>query len=295
MTFEIVRQRADKYTIKHFNAQFPDDASCLAHVFKERFFNGLTCAKCGRENMFSPVVGRRAYACPCGFQVYPTAGTIFHKSPTPLKTWFLAMFYMTASKNGVAALELQRHIGVTYKCAWRMCHQIRKLMSEEVAPLMGTVEVDETYVGGKRPGKRGRGAAGKTAVVGALERGGNVVPFVVENTDAATIIPLVQIAADPSAKIMTDEYRAYSTLRAAGFSHETICHGAEEWSRGNVHTNSIEGFWSQMKRSIDGTHHGVSKRYLQRYADEFAFRYNRRKSKTPMFSHLVSQLADSPF
>ena len=295
MSFEIVRQKAEKYTIKQFNAQFPDDASCLAHVFRERHPNGLTCSKCGRENKFTPVAGRRAYACPCGFQVYPTAGTVFHKSPTPLKTWFLAIFYMSASKNGVAALELQRHICVTYKCAWRMMHQIRKLMGEELPAFKGTVEVDETYVGGKRPGKRGRGAAGKTIVVGALERGGNVAPFVVTQANAETAEALLAVTTEPTAKIVTDEYGAYHGLKRKGYDHESVNHGREEWVRGDIHTNTIEGFWSQMKRSIDGTHHGVSRKYMQAYADEYAFRYNRRRSTTPMFSHLVSQLADSPF
>ena len=167
-------------------------------------------------------------------------------------------------------------------------------MSEEPAYMTGTVEVDETYVGGKRPGKRGRGAAGKTAVVAALERGGNVLPVVVEHTDAATVMSVIDLAADKSAKIVTDEYASYNGVKAAGFEHDTVNHGAKEWTKGDVHTQNIEGFWSQMKRSIDGTHHHVSKQHLQKYADEYAFRFNRRKSSTPMFAHLVSQLAEKP-
>ena len=294
MRFKQVRVKAEKYTIKQHNEEFPDDAAVLADIFRKRYPDGLTCEKCARVDMFSPVAGRRSYACPCGFQVYPTAGSIFHKSPTPLTTWYLAIFYVTASKNGVAALELQRHIGVTYKCAWRMMHQIRKLMAEELPPMTGTVEVDETYVGGKRPGKRGRGAAGKAIVVGAVERQGSVAPFVVEQANAETAKNLLAVTTDPSAKIMTDEYGAYHGLKKAGYSHETVNHGREKYVRGDVHTNTIEGFWSQMKRSIDGTHHGVSKKHLQAYADEYAFRYNRRHSVKPMFSHLVSALNEQP-
>ena len=294
MKFEIVRQKAEKYTLKQHNAAFPDDAAVLADIFRKRYPDGLTCEKCGRVDMFSPVAGRRAYACPCGFQVYPTAGSIFHKSPTPLTTWYLAIYYITASKNGVAALELQRHIGVTYKCAWRMMHQIRKLMGEELPPMKGTVEMDETYIGGKRPGKRGRGAAGKAIVVGTVERQGNVAPFVVEQANADTAKNLLAVTTDPAAKIVTDEYSAYHGLKKAGYAHETVNHGAKEYVRGEIHTNTIEGFWSQMKRSIDGTHHGVGKRYLQAYADEYAFRYNRRHSVKPMFSHLVSALNEQP-
>ena len=294
MRVKQVRIKVEKYTVKQHNEAFSDEASVLADIFCKRYPNGLTCEKCERVDMFTPVTGRRSYACPCGFQVYPTADTIFHKSTTSLKTWYFAMFLMSNSKNGVAALELQRHIGVTYKTAWRMMHQIRALMSEEVPTIHGTVEVDETYVGGKRPGKRGRGAAGKTIVVGALERGGDIAPFVVSQANAETAENLLAVTTDKDARIVTDEYSAYHGLKAKGYSHESVCHGAKEYVRGDIHTNGIEGFWSQMKRSIDGTHHHVSRKHLQKYADEFAFRFNRRKSQKPMFSLVVSQLAEQP-
>ena len=199
-----MRVKAEKYTIRQFNEQFPDEATVLAHIFQTRYNGNLRCEKCGLKNQFHPVAGRRSYACNCGFHVYPTAGTAFHKSPTPLKTWFYAIFLMHTSRNGVAALELQRQIGVTYKCAWRMTLQIRGMMSEEPAYMTGTVEADETGVGGKRKGKRGRGAAGKTAIVAALERGGNVLPVVAENTTAQTVESVIELATDKSAKIMTD-------------------------------------------------------------------------------------------
>ncbi len=285
------RVKVEKYTVNQFNEQFPDDAACLADIFRRRYPNGLAC-DCGRKDKLTPIAGRRAYSCVCGFQVYPTAGSVFHKSTTPLKTWYFAMFLMQSSRNGVAALELQRQIGVTYKTAWRMMHQIRALMSEEAPYMTGTVEVDETYVGGKRPGKRGRGAAGKTAIVGALERGGNILPVVVERTDAATVEAVIELAASKGAKINTDEYGAYNGLQKLGYAHDTVNHGNEQWTKGDVHTQNIEGFWSQLKRSIDGTHHHVSKKHLQKYADEFAFRFNRRKSSSPMFLHLVSQMSE---
>ncbi len=294
MRRKLAPYKAPKYTVKDFAGQFADDAACLAHVFATRFPGGLTCPKCGEVDRFHPVPGRRAYACVCAYQVYPTAGTVFHQSTTSLKTWFHAIYLMTASKDGVAALELQRQIGVTYKCAWCMCHQIRELMAEELTPFTGTVELDETYVGGKRQGKRGRGAEGKTIVVGAVERDGSVAPFVVSQADAKTVDNLLAVTTDKAAKVMTDEYSAYSSLKRKGWDHASVCHGLEEYARGQVHTNTIEGFWSQMKRSIDGTHHGVSRRHLQRYADEFAFRYNRRRSPVHMFHALLGQLAGTP-
>ena len=289
-----VRIKVQKYTVDMFHAEYPDDDACLDKVFQNRFPNGVECEKCGLKDCFHRVPGRKFYACVCGFSISPTAGTIFHKSPTPLKTWFFAMFLISSSRNGVAALELQRQIGVTYKCAWRMMHQIRSLMGEELPYMTGTVEVDETYVGGKRKGKRGRGAAGKTVVVAALERGGNVLPVVVERTDAQTVESVIELAASKEAKIMTDEYSSYNGVEAAGYAHDTVNHGAEQWTKGDVHTQNIEGFWSQMKRSIDGTHHHVSKQHLQKYADEYAFRFNRRHSEQPMFSHLVSQMVEKP-
>jgi transposase len=123
-----------KYTIKNFKADFPDDKTCLAFIFKNRYPKGLACSKCER-NSFVPVEGRRSYACACGYQIYPTGGTIFHKSPTPLTLWFHAIFLMSQSKNGVAAKELERQLGVTYKCAWRMAKQIRLLMGQDPDPL----------------------------------------------------------------------------------------------------------------------------------------------------------------
>ncbi len=289
-----VRVKVQRYTEAMFHAEYPSDDACLDKIFRSSFDGAPKCEKCEREDSFHKVPNRKFYACICGHQISPTAGTIFHKSPTPLKTWFFVMFLMGCSKNGVAAKEVERQVGVTYKCAWRMCHQIRELMGEELPYMFGTVEVDETYIGGKRPGKRGRGANGKTAIVAALERGGNVLPVVVENTTAATVEAVIALAADKSAKINTDEYGAYNGLEAAGYSHDTVNHGSEQWTKGDVHTQNIEGFWSQMKRSIDGTHHHVSKKHLQAYADEFAFRFNRRRSETPMFSHLVSQLGVKP-
>lgn len=156
-----------KYTIKNLRNDFPDDEACLDFIFKNRWPKGLTCPNCESKD-FYPIKGRKSYACKCGCQVSPTEGTIFHKSSTPLTLWFHAIFLMSQSKNGVAAKELERQLGVTYKTAWRMARQIRLLMTDDDGPLGGNeiVELDETYVGGKAKGKRGRGAAKKTPVYG---------------------------------------------------------------------------------------------------------------------------------
>src|SRR5215469_13749630 len=163
------------YTLRDFQNQFPDDRACLDFLFKTRWPDGGTCPECGKKDCFYAIEKRRSYGCSwCGFQFYPTAGTIFHKSSTSLVSWFFAIFLMSTSRNGVAAKELERQLGVTYKTAWRMAHEIRKLMTDDSGPFDGIVEADETYVGGKRPGKRGRGAAGKTPVIGIAQRRGGV-------------------------------------------------------------------------------------------------------------------------
>ena len=274
-----------RYTIKDFNQHFATDEACLAYIYAQRFPDGATCTKCQVQNRFYPVQKRRSYACQCGHQIYPTQGTIFHKSPTSLKTWFFAMFLMTASKNGVSAKELERQLGVTYKCAWRISHQIRQLLKEQVPTLKGTVEADETWVGGRHPIENKN--ENKTPVIGLLERGGNVVAKAVPRATGNTVVYHLYNRVDHNAKIVTDEWSGYSKLSKAGFNHETVNHGDREWVRGSVHTNGLEGFWSQLKRSI----HGVSRKHLQKYVNEFSFRYNRRKSQTAMFHHVAARVA----
>jgi transposase len=272
-----------KYTIKDFREQFPNDVTCLAYLYKVRFPKGAECLKCSHKACFYPIVKRRAYVCSwCGNQIYPTAGTIFHKSPTSLVSWFHAIFLMSQSKNGVAAMEIQRHTGVTYKCAWRIAKQIRLLMKQGTDPLGGMIEADETYVGGKRHGKRGRGAEGKTIVFGVVEREGGIKTKIVEDTKASTIIPMLQAMSQVGSILSTDESNIYNKVRSLDFIHETVKHSANEYVRGGVHTNTIEGFWSQFKRSVNGTFHAVSPKYLQSYLDEFCFRYDHRHDEVPL-------------
>lgn len=259
-----------KYTVKNFNEQFLTDKECLAYIYAQRYPEGATCEKCSVKGHFYPVEKRRSYACECGHQIYPTAGTIFHKSPTSLKTWFFAMFLMTASKNGVSAKELERQLGVTYKCAWRMAHQIRQLLAEEVPQLKGVVEADETYLGGHRPMKKK--FSNKSALIGLLERDGKVIIKAVKTVKKVYLLKNVFQNVDYRAKVMTDEWAGYKPLTKAGFVHQTVTHAKREWVRGIVHTNGLEGFWSQLKRSINGTFHSVSRKHLQKYVNEFSYR-----------------------
>jgi transposase-like protein len=281
-----------KLTIKQFHEMFPDDDACLENFFQQRYKDLESCPKCMKPFKYYRYKGRKSYSCAfCGNDIAPLADTIFHKSSTSLKNWFFAMYLFSVSKNGVSAKELERQLGVTYKCAWRMAKQIRQLFIQGDAPLFGEVEVDETYVGGVRPGKRGRGAEGKTSVVGIAERKGAVKAVVTEDTKALTVIPLINENVDQDARVYTDEYSSYTSVTLQGFKHYTVCHSAGEYVRGVAHTNSIEGFWSQLKRSIHGTYHAVSPKYLQTYVDEFAYRYNHRQVESPIFHGLVERAA----
>ena len=284
-----------KYTLADFGQQFPDDDACLLYLFEKRWGqHGPVCA-CGKRDKFHRVAGRKTFACAwCGAQISPTAGTIFDHSSTPLTLWFFAMFLMCSNKNGVAALELQRQLGVTYKTAWRMAKSIRQLMHDDTDPdkLKGTVEGDETYCGGKRTGgKRGRGAPGKTPVVGFVERGGRVRVKVIARVTTAQVFTFLTKSIERGSTVYTDELAVYNYAKRWGYHHDRVNHRRWEYVRGDVHTNTIEGFWSQMKRSIDGTHHQVSPKWLHLYASEHAWRYSRRKSRHPLMLSLLDLAA----
>jgi transposase-like protein len=238
---------------------------------------------------------RRAYACQlCGHHLYPCADTPFAKSRTPLSKWMFAVWLFTTSRHGIAARELERQIGVSHKCAWRMAHQIREHMarSDHSGPLGGHIEVDETTVGGVRhgqPEKRGWGTD-KAKILGMVERGGRLKTRVVPNVRRATLQNLIVTNVRRGSRISSDELRSYDKLKEQGFDHQTVRHGRKEFVRGDVHTNTLEGFWSRLKLSIRGTHVHVSKKHLWKYASEFSFRYNMRKEPHLMYPKLISSL-----
>jgi len=281
----------EKFTVRQFNEMFSNEDASLDFVLGLIYPDGITCRSCQAITKHHRLTNRKAYSCDrCGSHVYPLAGTIFEKSSTPLKSWFYAMYLMASTRCGISAKQLERELGVTYKTAWRMFRQIRSLFAEEITLGGQLVEMDETYVGGRRRGKRGRGAAGKTIVAGIVERKGRVVAQVVPNVQASTLIPLAQTRIMPSSTVYTDELPSYNRLRSMGYVHKRIHHAARVYVRGDVHTNSIEGFWSLMKRGIGGVYHAVSQKYLQTYLDEYSFRYNRRNQGQPMFESVTERV-----
>lgn len=276
----------DKYTIRQFNEDFPDDDVCLEFVAKLIYPDGITCRTCKEVRPHARLSNRKAYSCDyCGTHVYPLAGTIFEKSRTPLKSWFYAMFLISSTRCGISAKQLERELGVTYKTAWRMFSQVRKLMADDTGMLSGEVEMDETYIGGKEKGVMGRPGRNskKTAVFGIVERGGKVAALVTKDVARATVMPIIQSKVLPRSLIYTDDYKVYNPLKANGYGHKRIAHSQKVYVVGNIHTNTIEGFWSILKRSISGVYHSVSAKHLQGYVNEFAFRYNHRADDRAMF------------
>jgi transposase-like protein/predicted RNA-binding Zn-ribbon protein involved in translation (DUF1610 family) len=280
-------------TINDFFKRFPDDASCLAHLFELRYGAEFGCPKCGVVGEFKKLSKVPAYTCNCGHHIHPMRGTIFQDTHTPLTKWFYAVYLFTTTRHGVPAKELQRQLGVSYPTAFRMAHLIRLHMgmTDGNPRLGGHVEVDETYVGGhKKGGRGGRDAKEKTAVFGMLERGGDVMTKVVTNVSAKTLVGYIKHNVDKGSTISTEEWPAYNGLKKAGYAHGTVVHSKEEWVVGKHHTNSIEGFWSQLKRSIAGTHVHVSRQHMAKYLGEFEFRYNMRHSPQAMFARLLATL-----
>ena len=288
-----------KLTVRQFFARFPDDDTCLHHIMEVRFGLRHVCSACGVEATFHKLANRKAYSCAqCGAHLYPCAGTIFQDSRTPLQLWFYAIYLFVTTRHGVSGKELQRSLGVTYKTAWRMGDQIRKLMqkADGFEILQGHVEADEAYVGGVRPGKRGRGAAGKTIVMGLKQRDGRIRAEVIENIKKATLREVVLRNVEPGAIVSTDELMSYGLLEGDGFTHGTVKHGAKEYAyydyRHGVthHVNNVESFWRLFKKSIASTQIHVSQKHMGKYLGEFTFRSNHRAKENAMFDLLIGAL-----
>jgi len=287
-----------RYTRNQFDAEFPNDDVCLETIKEQRWPNGITyCEKCEQDRKHYRVSGRTAYACDhCGNHIYPLAGTIFEKSTTSLRIWFQAMYLMGSTRCGISAKQIQRETGVTYKTAWRMFRQIRTLLSEEISLEGHQVEVDEMFHGGRRKGGSGRflrGDKAKVAVLGMVERKGRVIAKAINDLTAETLCGTVREFVMPQSTIFTDEFASYNTLREGRrYKHRRINHGAKVYVQGDIHTNTIEGFWSLVKRGIGGVYHQVSHKYLQSYLDEYSFRYNRRDQGNLIFTSILKKVSE---
>jgi transposase-like protein len=293
---EAVRSSESEMTFSTFTAIFPDNDSCLEYLKAKFYPEGSNCPNCGKATKFHRIKDRSCYSCQyCGHQVYPTAGTIFHKTTTSLQLWFWAIYLMSSTRCGISAKQLEREIGVSYPTAHRMFKQIRSLLSDD-EPLGGAgtrVEVDETYVGGKRRGTpRGRPGKGshKTTVFGMVERGGQVVARVVPDVKLRTLMPEIEAKVLPETMIYSDELSSYNSLEKVGYPHKRVHHTARVYVDGDCHTNTIEGFWALVKNGIRGVYHAVSAEYLQDYLNEYSFRFNRRDRGEPIFWAILDRV-----
>jgi len=296
-----------KYTIKEFRKQYPDDDACLHKLFEIRYKN-LVCPKCENDKPFVRVKDRRSYYCTCcGFQVYPTKGTIFEKTTTSLTDWFHAIYLQTTTRNGVSAKELERTFNICYKTALRMAHQIKILMSDKDVPkFFDTVEIDETYIGGQakfysnakrkkveKENTKKDNSYGKTQVFGILERGekGKIYTEVVlDPINRAWAEDKVKSMVTFGKQIYTDNSQIYAKLHRL-YQHGIVNHIERKWVRGPRHVNTIESFWNQVKRTIKGTHVHVSNRHMQKYLNEIAFRWEHRNNQEEMFDLILRRVA----
>jgi transposase-like protein len=288
------------FSIREFFERFPTDDVCLEHLMELRYGLRHPCDKCLNLATFHRLAERPAYSCShCGAHVYPCAGTIFQDTRTPLQMWFYAIYLFVTTRHGVSGKELQRELGVTYKTAWRIGHQVRKLMEQADIQglLVGHIELDEAYVGGRRSGgKRGRGAPGKTIVMGMVERGGRMAAQVIPDVRKDTLRDVVLENVEPGSVVSTDELISYGLLTGDGFIHGTVKHGAKEWSYYDYrtgqtfHTNSVEGFWRLFKASVRSTHIQISNKHLPKYLAEFVYRSNHSGLGNLMFDALLSRI-----
>ena len=298
------------YSLMEFVKECPDDAACLDMLWRERYApdgHHALCPKCERERKFHRVNARPAYACDtCGYHLSPLAGTIFHKSSTSLQLWFYAMYLMASTRCGISAKQLERELGVTYKTAWRMFNLIRnKLMADETGPLSGDVEADEASVDGKPKRKQGprvstattRSDAAKlrersrATVFAAVERGGNIKATVLESRRGPALKRQVIEWVEPESIIITDDWPAYNGLARHYIAHSRINHSTGMYVEGSTHTNTVEGFFGNLKTGIRGNYKKVSHKWLQGYLNEFTWRYNHRNDGRAMFRLLVQRAA----
>jgi len=277
--------KVNKIKVNHpsafdFFQKFPDEKTAREYMETARWPNGIRCIHCGHDTVYKIRDGK-IYTCKsCRKQFTIRTGTVMEASHISIRKWMYAMYLVSTSRKGISSVQLSKEIGITQKSAWFMLHRIREACGMEASTKIGgTVEADETYVGGKEKNRHnskklkiGRGVAGKAIVFGARNREGEIRTRVIESTEGVVIRSAIEDNVAKGSKLYTDEHRSYKTLN--GYDHKSVNHGIEEYVRGDVHTNSIESVWALLKRGHYGTFHQWSKKHLEKYVDEFAFRLN---------------------
>jgi transposase-like protein len=289
-------------TLTDFTDHFCDEETCVKHYTAIRFANGKYCPHCGHTEVYTYKDGKRYRCADCKQDFTIKTGTVFGESKLPIRKWFIAIYLLSNSSKGISSVQLAKHVGVTQKTAWFMAHRIREAHQQNKGQLTGTIEADETYIGGKAKNMHakvretrniGTGGEGKTILFGMKSRDGEVRAQIIPATDSPTIHPILKYNIAKGSNLYTDEQLAYRGLQSS-FGRDVVRHGLKEFVKGDCHTNGIESFWALFKRGYHGVYHQMSPKHLQRYVNEYAFRFNHKaQTMKDVFAAVIANIAES--
>jgi transposase-like protein len=290
-------------TLTEFTDYFCDEATCVAHFTAARFRNGEYCPHCKHDKIYKCGNGKRYQCAKCKQDFTIRTKTVFGESKLPIRKWYMAIYLLATSGKGISSVQLAKQVGVTQKTGWFIDHRVRSAMKQNKGNLFGTIEADETFIGGlsknmhkakRLAAIKGTGGTGKVAIMGMRNRDGEVRAQVVPSVGMVDLHKVIKSNVAQGATLYTDKWVAYRGLKAM-FNHATVDHGAKEYVNGDCHTNGIESFWALFKRGYHGIYHHMSRKHLHRYVNEFTFRLNRRtRSMQSVFSDVLNNVTDSP-